>query len=65
MTVPTEDEIRKAAEVLLSAGIFLAGHDFDGNGFYPFASPEEVVEHVVEYDRREAEYDAKKKAARQ
>ncbi len=54
------EEIRKAAAVLLKAGIFLAGNDFDGNGYFQFRTPEEMAEHVAEFDRRAAEYEAER-----
>ena len=56
-----KEEIRKAAAVLLKAGISLSANDFDGNGFFTLATPDEVAEHVAEYDRWAAEYVSKRR----
>jgi hypothetical protein len=49
------DDIRKAAEVLLEAGVRLIGLDYEAGGFNDISNPEEAVEYVAELHREEAE----------
>lgn len=50
------EAIRRAAETLLAAGIKLGGVSFECGGIYPFSTPDEVAEHVAQWDRDAHEY---------
>lgn len=46
------DEIKKAAEVLIKAGVRLVGLDFDAGAHFDLDTPDEAAEYVADLERR-------------